>query len=659
MADDAGYPVTRWYPIGLVVLGLLAVTAFALVPARPSRPAAAAVTLLAAYAVWSYLSIAWADQQADAWDGANRTALYAAVMALLVLWPPVRAHVPWLVGSIGLGIAAIGAAELLQLGGGGELRAEFIGGRLSEPSGYPNANAALWTMGAFTCLALAAARRLPPVVRGALLGAAVLLVGMALFGQSRGWLFAMPLAVVACLALAPDPLRALAALGFVAVGAMLVRGPALNVHDVAYLPGDALAGAAADAARSIALVALALGAVAAAVALADRRRHWPWARRGKRFGLMVVGAAAALALAGAGAWAVTSGNPGKRISDGWKDFKGGQEEDTGAARFTSGLGSNRYDFWRVAWNSFERRPLTGVGADNFRQDYLAARKSSEQPRFPHSLQFRVLSQTGLVGLLLLAGALVAALLAVLRALRDPSRLVATAAGAAAAGFGWFLIHGSVDWFWEFAGLGTIAFALLGLAVACAPEPIREEDDAARRAAQLARDMGLPPPPAPVDRAARVAAFAGPAVALILAASFAFPWLAEREVRDASKGWRSDAPAAYASLDRAASLNPLSSRPAIVEGTVAIQREEYARARKAFEAALEREPRNAFATLELGLVQSRVGQAAAARATLARAARLDPRDRITRTVLRLAREGKRLDPKAVNASIAARARGRLR
>ena len=41
----------------------------------------------AAYAAWSYLSIAWAEQKADAWDGANRTALYAVVFALFALWP--------------------------------------------------------------------------------------------------------------------------------------------------------------------------------------------------------------------------------------------------------------------------------------------------------------------------------------------------------------------------------------------------------------------------------------------------------------------------------------------------------------------------------------------------------------------------------------------
>ena len=40
-------------------------------------------------------------------------------------------------------------------------------------------------------------------------------------------------------------------------------------------------------------------------------------------------------------------------------------------RLLSGLGSNRYDFYRVALDEFVAHPLVGIGADNFQQQYLA------------------------------------------------------------------------------------------------------------------------------------------------------------------------------------------------------------------------------------------------------------------------------------------------
>ncbi len=98
----------------------------------------------------------------------------------------------------------------------------------------------------------------------------------------------------------------------------------------------------------------------------------------------------------------------------------------------------------------------------------------ETPRYPHSLEMRTFVQTGLTGALLVLVGLGAALTAAARAVRpggarrvDP--LACEVAAAALAGFGYWLVHGSFDWFWEFAGLGAPAFALLGIACALAPD----------------------------------------------------------------------------------------------------------------------------------------------------------------------------------------------
>ena len=159
-----------------------------------------------------------------------------------------------------------------------------------------------------------------------------------------------------------------------------------------------------------------------------------------------------------------------RIEHGWNTFKGGYAANsTGGNRLVSGLGSNRYDFYRVALNEFAAHPLGGIGADNFAQQYLAHGRSDETPHYPHSVELRTLVANGLDRGI--AGARRpgrAALVAAACGLRSPDPLARAVVAAALGGFAYWVVHGSFDWFWEFAGLGAPAFALLGLACALAP-----------------------------------------------------------------------------------------------------------------------------------------------------------------------------------------------
>ena len=108
------------------------------------------------------------------------------------------------------------------------------------------------------------------------------------------------------------------------------------------------------------------------------------------------------AIVGAAGGLVAVGNPVDRLDSAWHSFKGGYDDNTGSgSRLTSGLGSNRYDFYRVALDVFADHPIAGVGADNFFQDYLVRGDSYETPRNPHDLALRTLPQTGIVGALLL------------------------------------------------------------------------------------------------------------------------------------------------------------------------------------------------------------------------------------------------------------------
>ena len=82
--DQAGYPLTRWAPGGLIVLALLAL-ACATIRVRVREipvPVRIALGAFAGYTALSYVSILWAGVQGDAWESANRTLLYLLVFAL-------------------------------------------------------------------------------------------------------------------------------------------------------------------------------------------------------------------------------------------------------------------------------------------------------------------------------------------------------------------------------------------------------------------------------------------------------------------------------------------------------------------------------------------------------------------------------------------------
>jgi hypothetical protein len=640
-AQGGGYFVTDWYPGGLVLLGLL-VLAVVAIPSqrRPPRAILLAIGLLAGYALWSFLSIGWADQQGMAWDGANRTLLYVVVFALFA-WRPLPA---WVAGGaiaiLAAAVVAIGLFELVHLLQAADPKPRFIGGRLASPTGYPNANAVLWTMGLFVFAAFACVRTLPSPVRGLLFGGAILLGGLALMGQSRGWLFLLPAGLLVFVALAPDPGRALVALAFAAAGVLAVRSPILDIH-ASLATGDSFKAAVHHGCHAL-LVAAAVGAVVGTVlAEVDRRMGLPW-RAYAHSGRIVLASGVGVALLAAAVFAVASGDPSGKLSNAWDEFKGGQKHETAQSRFSAGLGSNRYDFWRVGVNAFREHPIGGLGADNFQQYYLRHRRSSEQPLYPHSVEVRTLAETGLVGTLLLGVALVAVFLAAIGGgMRWRTRESATYAAAAVAAGAWFLIEGSLDWFWEYAGIGVLAFALLGLAAALRPPRREPEGVLAAR---------LPPP-------VRVAVV-GVAAALI-AISFALPWLAEREVQDAAKIWPTRSAEAYDGLDRAASLNPLSSRPDSIAGTIAFRLGDVPRARTEFGQALERDGNYSYAALELGLSEALLGDRAKALQHLELAHRSDPNDPISEAALALVRKGKRPDVTAINALILNRARDRLK
>ena len=87
------------------------------------------------------------------------------------------------------------------------------------------------------------------------------------------------------------------------------------------------------------------------------------------------------------------------------------------SRLGEGSLNNRWGWWKEAWEAFEGQPVAGTGAGSFELVHRKLRKSNVSVREVHSLPLQFASETGLVGLLLAAGAAGAALLGAWRALR--------------------------------------------------------------------------------------------------------------------------------------------------------------------------------------------------------------------------------------------------
>jgi hypothetical protein len=636
-AKGAGYDVTTWSPGALFLLGLLAVAGFAYAAVRPKVAPATAVaaSCLLAFAVWSAISIIWSDARGVAWEAANRALLYAIVYALFAFVPWRRAHVVVLPCVFSLAVAAVGVVDLARAAYGGDPSHFFSFGRFSAPAGYPNAACALFVLAVWPVAYLAARREAPPLVRGVSLALAGTLAELALLTESRASLVAVPLALIVFVAIVPYRLRAFAVVA--AIG--LTLGAAHTWLLAPYEPLNRGLVASGQLHRVVLVLAISAAVLAVAwtiVGMLDNRVDVP-ARVGRAIGAILIVVIVAAALVAA-VWFATS-SPERRIQHAWRDFKSGYSAKLTSSHFSSGVGNNRYDFWRVALHEVRRHPLAGVGAGNFAEDYLVERRSPEEPLYPHSLELGVLEQTGAVGGALFAGFVIAGLVATGTTFRRRD-LAAGMARAGLAASAYWAIHGSIDWFWEFPGLTAPALAWLGIAAAGAAPSAAV---AGSRASLLRR-----------------AALAGPALlaAFVVAISFVLPWLASSLENRAAATWRRSPSVAFRDLDRAARIDPLSPDPKLLEGAIASRLNQTGRMRRAFLAALQRDPRIWYAQFELALADAASGRKISALTHLGDAARLDPREPAIGLVRAKIRAGEAIDRRKIDLIFIRRVRTRV-
>jgi hypothetical protein len=577
-----------WLPYAILVAlaGAVALTTGAVT--APHRRRLIGPLALLALAAWAAVTVLWAPVPSLARDEALLTLFYAVTLALVVATLTSWESRVGALSLLALSGGAYSVATALRLVLGPDPVSTFVDGRLSYPIDYANADAAIAVVALWPGIVLGARRGSPVAARALALAAAGAGLAGSLLSQSKGSVIGLVASCVVVFAVSSARLRLLVPFGVVAV-----------VCGVAFMPlTEPFRAAGASPIRHAGLtvlaVCLACGAFGGVYAAIDRRLAIS-PRATSLAGRAVVAALAVAVAAGAAGFVLAVHHPERFASRQWAAFKHSPGKETDSTHLLS-LGSNRYDFWRVALDEFAHHPLRGVGARGFGPDYLIHGRSYETPALAHSIVFEAMGTEGVVGLLLLVVGLGAPFLLAFRGALRRRAPVIGALGAATA----VVVQACADWTWTFPAVALPALVALGLATA-------EEDWR------------------PVARRARTVLVAAAAVVVAL---FAPVWLAQR-FTDAGIRAKSQS-----DLDMARRLDPLTTAPLLAE----VQIQPLPQAVEALRKAVAIEPRAVVDRYYLGVAYLSAGDHAGARAELLAALRLKPGDPAIRAALASARRG---------------------
>jgi O-Antigen ligase len=403
----------------------------------------------AALAALTVASIAWAPLAGPALDDAQRALLYlGALVAAAAFLPACRAFLEPALAGGALAVVSYGFSERFLPGLFDLRESATAGGRLEQPLTYWNAMGALAAMGLVLAARLAGDERRPAWLRAGAAAAAAPLGAGVYLTFSRGAIAALAAGLVVLAGLAPRraQLRALAL--SVATGAIA----ALCCGLLPWVRSLEQSGPAPGLQGLLALGAVAtLAALAAWVTLRWTRQGAAEPRSAPRLGL--AGTAAAVALVGAVLLtAAIEGRP-----------EAGSPADGARTERLRSLDSTRYDYWRVALDTFASHPLAGTGAGGFRVEWLRERDEPDASRDAHSLYLETLAELGLAGLAALLAFVGGLGLCARRAFRaDPAALAGPIALVAT-----WLVHGALDWDWEMPAVTLPAIVAAGAIVAAA------------------------------------------------------------------------------------------------------------------------------------------------------------------------------------------------
>jgi hypothetical protein len=526
---------------------------------------------LAALAVWCAVSISWSTLPDASWDYANRTLVYL-LFALVGLW--LAGRLPQLAVGLAALLAAVAVWALLGKvvptlpGDYQSAIQQFSIARLRGPVGLWNQLALLGDFALPLAFWIAGRRR----ITGSLL-AYVWLVAL-LLTYSRGGLAVAVIVVALWFCFADARIEGL--------GALVAAGlPAAAVVGVAFaLPGITKDAQSLHTRRHDGIVFGIVLVAGLLVTAAFTRLPRPKADSAAfRRTLLTLGA---VVVAAAIAGGVLKGGAA------WRSFTSSSEVANNAGRFGS-TGSNfRWVWWQQAWKGFQAHKVDGTGAGSFQLTNLLYRRSSvDSVTEPHDLPVQFLSETGIVGAVLLGLGALALLRGSLRR-GGPELALALVLPA-------YLLHTLVDVDWDYVAVSGPAFLVAG---ALAGRAVSER------------------------RVSSFAVLAATGAALAAFGSLLLPWLGHRWSGEAQAALGNPKHAAVLAR-RARAVDPLLVDPFYTLALAEVSQGHPNRAYAFYEEATKRQPANPDTWQSAGLYAWQLKCARAAYDNLVHFTELDP------------------------------------
>lgn len=598
-------------------------------PLSAPRLAWLGLGLLAAFAAWSGITLAWSVTPDRTLLEANRAITYLMTAGL-----GLAAASWWRHAAQRLAIGYLAVAGLIALYAlGGKIapgihldglfdldNTEFLP-RLRAPLDYWNALGLVLLMATPGALAVVVDRDRTPKARlTALALLEILLVTLALT-YSRGGVIALVVGTIIFATLSRRGLMVTVVVAMAAVAAVL---PLIDVFTTHSMTG--LNQPLGDRERDGLVLAIILAASLVGLMLAGRavlrvEDRLQLSSRATRRLAVAVATVVALALFGGGAaLAASKDGLGGSISREWASFRQVRRDPLLDPQhlITTNAG-NRWTWWNEAAGAWSDRPLEGWGAGSFPVLHHQYRTNALEVQQPHSVPLQLLSETGLAGAILALGGMAAlAVVGVRGARRAPIGAMAGDAGerlmraALATAICAWLLHGLYDWDLDIPGVTIPVLAFMGVLAG--------------------RSRSFAPPSPAIGTAVRVIALAVITLATsAVALCSIFPAWADSKATGAlalagaghpsAAGRRQAAGAA----ELAARLDPLGTKPLLALAAIQQGAGDLRRSKETLRQAARRRPDDSFVWFELARAAVLQRDVPAVREALRHALALNPRD----------------------------------
>ncbi len=313
------------------------------------------------------------------------------------------------------------------------------------------------------------------------------------------------------------------------------------------------------------------------------------------------------------------------MSHAWRSFTTTQTTSNyNPQRLLSAASANRWVWWKEAAGAFSDRPLTGWGAGSFSVLHLLYRRDALTVQQPHSVPLQFLAETGIIGAVLAIGGYVLLAAGGVGSVRQRvggERLLAAALLAGVVAYG---VHVWYDWDWDIPGV-TLPVLLFAGVLAGARNPTSSSSST------LSKGLG------PGLRATALAAITATLCAFAL--SGVIPSVAASRASSAivaaSSSSRAVLERALHTARSATGLDPLSDAGLLASATIALHLGDPEQARSYTLAAIRRDPGDVRAWDQLVVVVGDLRDYSTYILAVKRAAALDPMNRKTVSLLRLA------------------------